>query len=52
MNFTRNRIDHHLSPLLTPRSVAVVGASQREHSTGLTVIEKLDELGFDGPIYP
>jgi acetate---CoA ligase (ADP-forming) len=48
----RRRIDHRLSPLLTPRSVAVVGASPREHSTGLSVIAKLDELAFDGPIYP
>ncbi len=48
----RRRIGHRLSPLLTPRSVAVVGASGREGSTGRTVIEKLDELGFDGPVYP
>lgn len=48
----RRRIDHWLSPLLTPRSVAVVGASPREHSTGLSIIQKLDELAFDGPIYP
>ncbi len=49
---SRRRIDHPMSRLLTPRSVAVVGASPREHSTGLSVIEKLGELGFDGPIYP
>jgi acyl-CoA synthetase (NDP forming) len=48
----RRRIDHWLSPLLTPRSVAVVGASPREHSTGLSIIQKLGELAFDGPIYP
>lgn len=52
MDIVRKRINHALSPLLTPRSVAVVGASPREHSTGLTVIEKLDALSFDGPIYP
>ena len=49
---SRRRIGHRLSPLLTPRSVAVVGASNREGSTGRSVIEKLDELRFDGPVYP
>jgi acyl-CoA synthetase (NDP forming) len=40
-----------LEPLLRPRSVAVLGASDRP-SPGRMVIESLDRLGFPGPIYP
>jgi acyl-CoA synthetase (NDP forming) len=40
-----------LEPLLQPRSVAVLGASDRP-SPGRMVIESLDRLGFPGPIYP
>ena len=46
------RIAHPLAPLLTPRSVAVVGASPRQGNTGLGVLQALRELGFDGPLYP
>lgn len=48
----RCRIDHPLSPLLTPRSVAVVGASPRQGNTGLGVLRALRELRFDGPLHP
>jgi acetyltransferase len=37
--------------LLTPRSVAVVGASPTSY-VGRVVIENLQQLGFEGPIYP
>src|SRR6185437_11474921 len=37
--------------LLTPRSVAIVGASPKSH-VGRVVIENLQSLGFEGPIYP
>ncbi|HEV8533104.1 MAG TPA: acetate--CoA ligase family protein [Methylomirabilota bacterium] len=40
-----------LAPLLRPRSVAVLGASDRP-SPGRMVIESLDRIGFTGPIYP
>jgi acyl-CoA synthetase (NDP forming) len=40
-----------LEPLLRPRSVAVLGASDRP-SPGRMVIESLDRIGFPGPIYP
>jgi acetate---CoA ligase (ADP-forming) len=40
-----------LEPLLHPRSVAVLGASDRP-SPGKMVIESLDRIGFAGPIYP
>jgi acetate---CoA ligase (ADP-forming) len=45
----RRSID--LAPLLRPRSVAVLGASDRP-SPGRMIIESLDRIGFAGPIYP
>ena len=42
------RIDHWLTPLLTPRSLALVGAS-RTVSSIMTTLRGLD---FDGPLYP
>ncbi len=48
----RRRIAHRLQPLLAPRSVAVVGATPREHATGRSVIETYRDLDFDGPLYP
>ena len=44
--------DHKLSPLLEPRSIAIVGASPREHSTGQSMLRTLKALGFGGGIYP
>jgi acetate---CoA ligase (ADP-forming) len=44
--------DHKLSPLLEPRSIAIVGASPREHSTGQSMLRTLKELRFGGPVYP
>jgi acyl-CoA synthetase (NDP forming)/RimJ/RimL family protein N-acetyltransferase len=38
--------------LLTPRSVAVVGASRRPDSVGHTVLANLLASGFQGPVYP
>lgn len=43
--------DERLARLLAPRSVAVVGASQRP-GWGRTTIENLDTIGFAGEIYP
>jgi acyl-CoA synthetase (NDP forming) len=40
-----------LEPLLRPRSVAVLGASDRP-SPGRMIIESLECIGFPGPIYP
>ena len=45
----RRAID--LEPLLRPRSVAVLGASDRP-SPGRMIIESLDRIGFPGQIYP
>jgi len=40
-----------LDALLKPRSVAVLGASERP-SLGRTIVENLDRIGFAGPVYP
>jgi acetyltransferase len=40
----------HLEQLLNPRSVAVVGASDREGSVGATVWRNLRSGGFAGPV--
>ncbi len=41
-----------LDPLFSPRSVAVIGASNRELTIGYRIIENLLGFGFAGPIYP
>jgi acyl-CoA synthetase (NDP forming) len=38
--------------LLAPRSVAIVGASQREDAVGFRIIRNLTRLGFPGAIFP
>ena len=42
----------NLKHLFEPRSIAVVGASSREHSVGATVLKNLLGGGFDGEIIP
>jgi acetyltransferase len=42
----------NLEHLFAPRSVAVVGASDKPHSVGATVLHNLVEGGFKGEIYP
>ncbi len=43
---------HYLRGALAPRSVALVGASEREGALGRFVLENLSKGGFKGPIYP
>ena len=40
-----------LSPLLNPRAIAVVGASERHGSAGRLVLENLRNLGYQGTVY-
>ena len=40
-----------LDPLVKPRSVAIVGATDRP-GPGRTIVESLGAIGFTGPIYP
>ncbi|WP_157648716.1 CoA-binding protein, partial [Thiobacillus denitrificans] len=42
----------NLEYLFRPRSVAVIGASDRPQSIGATVMRNLLEGGFAGPIWP
>ena len=41
-----------IARLLTPSSVAVVGASNDEGKIGNAVLRHLLDLGFEGPVYP
>jgi acyl-CoA synthetase (NDP forming) len=42
---------HRLDPLLRPRSIAVLGASEREGTVGRHTIENLLKGGFEGGLY-
>jgi acetyltransferase len=42
----------NLDLLLRPRSVAVVGASDREHTVGTAVMRNLLKSRFPGPVFP
>ena len=42
----------NLDRLFAPASVAIVGASERPHSVGATVLRNVVEGGFTGPVYP
>ena len=41
-----------LQPLLAPRSIAVIGASESPDSWAPEIHRSLEHLGFDGEIYP
>lgn len=41
-----------LAPLLAPRSVAVIGASDREGNLGGLAVRFLRKFGFRGPVWP
>ncbi len=43
---------HRLDPLLRPKSIAIVGASEREHSLGQETLLNLTRGEFPGAIYP
>jgi len=43
---------YNLNKLLSPESVAVVGATDRPGTVGCVVLENLKSAGFGGPIYP
>jgi acetyltransferase len=44
--------DTDLTPLLAPRSVALVGATDHPTSFGGRVFRQMSNFGFKGPIYP
>ena len=41
-----------LDPILSPKSIAVIGATERKRSVGRTVMHNLVAGGFPGKIYP
>ena len=41
-----------LSPIFSPQSIAVIGATETLNSVGRTILENLTKGGFEGPIYP
>ncbi|MGH6953110.1 MAG: CoA-binding protein, partial [Alphaproteobacteria bacterium] len=43
---------HRLDPLLTPRSIAFVGASPRKGTPGNGVLEAIRVGGYEGRVYP
>src|ERR1041384_3975854 len=43
---------HPLDPLFSPKSVALIGATENEGSVGRTVLRNLQTGGFAGAIYP
>ena len=42
----------NLDRLFAPTSVAIIGASERPHSVGATVLRNVQGGGFAGPVYP
>ncbi len=43
---------HELDTLFKPKSIAIIGASQKELSIGNVIIKNLVHFGFTGDIYP
>ncbi len=43
---------HYLNRFFTPKSVAIVGASERENSVGYRLLLNMQEAGFQGGLYP
>ena len=42
----------YLNKIMSPRSVAVIGASNKEHTIGSDIMKRLVEYGFTGKIFP
>ncbi|MGR9114623.1 MAG: bifunctional acetate--CoA ligase family protein/GNAT family N-acetyltransferase [Gammaproteobacteria bacterium] len=43
---------HYLSRFFTPKTVAVIGASERNESVGHRILINMQEAGFSGGLYP
>ena len=42
----------NLDKIMKPKSIAVVGASTKEHTIGSDIMKRLQEYKFNGNIYP
>lgn len=45
-------VEHYIKPLFSPKSVAVIGASDRQDSIGQLVFSNILQGGFQGALYP
>ncbi|MEY4767385.1 MAG: hypothetical protein RL637_24, partial [Pseudomonadota bacterium] len=43
---------HYLSRFFTPKSIAIVGASERADSVGYRLLLNMQQAGFNGNLYP
>ena len=43
---------NNLDKIMKPKSIAVVGASTKEHTIGSDIMKRLQEYNFNGKIYP
>ncbi len=43
---------HYLTTLFEPKSVAIIGASERENSVGSVIFKNILDSGFKGRLYP
>ena len=41
-----------LDPIMKPKSIALIGASTKEHTIGSDILKRLIEYGFTGALYP
>ena len=41
-----------LDKIMKPKSIAVIGASTKEHTIGSDIMKRLQEYKFNGKIYP
>ena len=42
----------NLDKIMKPKSIAVIGASTKEHTIGSDIMKRLQEYNFNGKIYP
>lgn len=42
---------HYLSPLFEPRSVAIIGATERDNALGAILVRNMREAGYKGALY-
>ncbi len=52
MSTARNWSPPDLRPLFAPRSIAIIGASEKPGKRGREVLDNLRQVGFRGAIYP
>ena len=43
---------HYLTSLFEPKTVAVIGASERENSVGSVIFRNILDAGYKGRLYP